>query len=142
MKPYIVTLTDSDLYNEDDGCGRGQQLDGAEFGGDIQFTNNRRVVCAPSKPTTQPIANQGKFFYWTAQSIVHWKFCCCRFASNDQPNFTHTQTQIKIVVINFIIDPLYVLCVFDTNLHSSTACMQSQLPQITAHFCFEDVVQE
>ena len=58
MKPYIVTLTDSDLCNEDDGYGRGQQLDGAEFGGDIQFTNNRRVVCAPSKPT-QPIANQG-----------------------------------------------------------------------------------
>ena len=58
MKPYIVTLTDSDLYSEDDGYGRGQQLDGAEFGGDIQFTNNRRVVCAPSKPT-QPIANQG-----------------------------------------------------------------------------------
>ena len=58
MKPYTVTLTDSDLYNDDDGCGRSQQLDGAEFGGDIQFTNNHRVVCAPSKPT-RPIANQG-----------------------------------------------------------------------------------
>ena len=58
MKPYIVTLTDSDLYNEDNDCGRGQQLDGVEFGGEIQFTNNRRVVCVPNKPT-QPIANQG-----------------------------------------------------------------------------------
>ena len=60
MKPYIVTLTDPDLYDEDDqGYGRGQQLDGAEFGGDVQFTNNCRVVCAPNRPT-QPIPNQGR----------------------------------------------------------------------------------
>lgn len=59
MKPHIVTLTDSDLCSDDDDGGRSLQLEGAEFGEEIQFTNNCRIIGAPSKPI-QPIANQGK----------------------------------------------------------------------------------
>ena len=55
MKPYIIALRDSDLCNDEV---QGGQLEGAEFEGEIQFTNNRQVVGAPTKPG-QPIANQG-----------------------------------------------------------------------------------
>ena len=56
MKPYIITLRDPHLNNDViDGCG---QPEGVEFGGDIQFTNNRHVVVAPSK-ARQLAANQG-----------------------------------------------------------------------------------
>ena len=54
MKPYIISLSEPGL---DDGLDRPVGLEGAELGGDIQFTNNRRVV-APSK-LSQQIANQG-----------------------------------------------------------------------------------
>lgn len=61
MKPYIITLTDSDLCGDDDG-GCDLRFEGAEFGEEIQFTNNCRVVGIPRK-STRPIANQGKNIY-------------------------------------------------------------------------------
>ena len=59
LKPYIISLSALGLNDYDNGgCGQ-SGAEGAEFGGDIQFTNNRCIVVAPKKPTQQIIANQG-----------------------------------------------------------------------------------
>lgn len=56
MKPFVITLRDPNLGDDViGGCG---QSEGVGFGGDIQFTNNRHVIVAPSK-TSRLVANQG-----------------------------------------------------------------------------------
>ena len=89
MKPYIITLRDPNL--NDDVIGGCDQSEGVGFGGDIQFTNNRHVVVAPSK-TRQLAANQGMLlalyigavsllvvYSGTSEQGTHWgqyKFTC------------------------------------------------------------------
>lgn len=72
MKPYIINLSDSNLNNDViGGCGH---LEGVEFGGDIQFTNNRHVVVAPTK-SRQLAANQGMNIANTRTSTFA-RVCC------------------------------------------------------------------
>ena len=83
MKPYIITLRDPNL--NDDVIGRCGHPERVGFEEDIQFTNNRHVVVAPSK-VKQLTANQGMNIASTRSSKFVGKF------SKDPPRVFVTRT--------------------------------------------------